>query len=112
MPQRLRRLPKLAASELFPTTPEEFLEAIGVERARPQTDGVAASLRHEDTFAHRSAQPRRNDMDGVLHIPRACVSPQLVCDAFEADDRAAVHEKQCQERERPATRDASVPATR
>ena len=45
-------------------------------------------------------------------MPRACVPPQLIHDAVEADDRAAVHEEQCQERERPAARDTSVPATR
>ena len=51
-------------------------------------------------------------MDRVVRIPRTCVSPQLVHDAIEADDSAAMHEQQCQEREHPAARDASVPATR
>ena len=40
------------------------------------------------------------------------VAAQLVHDAVEAHDRAAVHQEQGQERERPAARDASVPATR
>ena len=112
VPQRLRGLVRLAGGELLPSTPEVVLEEVGVERARPQPDGVAATLRHHHTVAHRGAQPRRHHVDGVPRVPRARAAPQLVDDAVERDDGAAPHQQQRQEGERPAARDTSELAPR
>ena len=108
--QRRRRLPRLAARELLAPAPEALLEAVGVERARRRAHGVAAALQDARAVAERGAQPRRHDLHRVARVCGPGALPQLVHDAVEADDRAAVHEQQRQQRERASARYAGGPA--
>ena len=102
--QRLRRLLLLALSELFAPSLQAFFEAVGVERSRRQTQGISARFGDHDVRPHRSAQPRGDDLDRVLCVPRAGSLPQLVHDPVEADDRAAAHQQERQKGEHPSAR--------
>ena len=109
LPQRRRRLPRLAARQLLAAAPVPVLEAVGVERAR-RPEPVAAALRAHELVAERRAQPGRDDLDGVARVLRARALPQLVHHAVEVDDFAAMHEQQREQRQRATAGDRSGPA--
>jgi hypothetical protein len=67
---------------------------------------VSAAFRDDGAVAQCATQPRRHDLDRVARVLRPRPFPQLVDDAVEVDDRAAVHQQQGEERERPSAWDA------
>ena len=111
LPQRGRRLVRLAARQLRAAAPQERLEAVGVEAAGRRPQRVAAALGHQHALVQRRPQPRGQHLDGLAPVLRIGAAPQLVDGAVDVHDRAAVHEQQREQRERPAPRHApaSIP---
>jgi hypothetical protein len=97
VPQRGRRLPRLAVDELLAPQPQALLEAVGVERARRQRQAVPAALGHHQVVAQHRPQARRHDVDGVPRVLRAGAVPELVDDTVEVDRGAVAHEQQRQQ---------------
>ena len=89
-PQRLVRRHGVVPRELCLPSPQQLLEAVGVELALLEPERVAAGLGDEHVVSQRLAQARRDDLDGVLGVRRRLARPQLVHDAVDRDDRAAV----------------------
>ena len=109
-PQRVRRVPRLAARELLAPERKTLLELLGVERADAQR--VAAALVDHQALAQGAPQPRREQLHRVAGVPGPVSLPQLVDDAVDGGRGAAADEQEAQERERPPARHARAPAVR
>ena len=102
--QGLRRSGRVAVRELVTTSRREFLETLRIAPSRFEQQSIAAWLRKDDIRADDLAQPRNEDLNGVVRILREAFTPELLDRPVDGNCLGWMDQEESEERARPPAR--------